>query len=88
MYFLLFDSIRALRRENHEVLYSSLVKDTMKRKRPSFNETTHGYRSFSELLEEAQEGGYISLKTDERSGTYVVTQPDYDKRRTRRRRSS
>ncbi len=84
IYFLLFDAIRALQRENYEVIYSSLVKDTMKRKRPSFNESSYGYRSFSELLEEAQEAGHIALKTDERSGTYVVTRLDYGRRRRRR----
>ncbi|OGF17283.1 MAG: hypothetical protein A2W00_14095 [Candidatus Eisenbacteria bacterium RBG_16_71_46] len=83
-YLLLFDSIRALQRENHEVIYSSLVKDTMKRKRPSFNESSLGYRSFSDLLEEAQEAGFIALRTDERSGTYVVTSLNYGKRRRRR----
>ena len=84
VYFLLFDAIRALQRENWGVIYSSLVKDTMKRKRPSFNESSHGYRSFSELLEEVQEAGHISLKTDDRSGTYVVTRLNYGRRRRKR----
>src|SRR5262245_21066786 len=35
---LLLDSLLALRRENKETIYSSMVKDTMKRKKPSFNE--------------------------------------------------
>jgi uncharacterized protein (TIGR00288 family) len=84
VYFLLFDSIRALQRENHPIIYSSLVKDTMKRKRPSFNESGFGYRSFSELLEEVQEAGHIAMKTDERSGTYVVTQLNWGRRGRRR----
>src|SRR3989454_2037083 len=70
---LLLESLLALRRENKEVLWSSMVKDTMKRKRPSFNETYHGYRTFSELLEDAQKEGLLELETDKRSGTYVVT---------------
>lgn len=70
---LLLDSLEALRRENKEVLWSSMVKDTMKRKKPSFNEAYHGYRTFSELLEDAQKEGLIELDTDSRSGTYVVT---------------
>ncbi|MFH1276905.1 MAG: NYN domain-containing protein, partial [Candidatus Eisenbacteria bacterium] len=41
VYFLLFDAIRALQRENWGVIYSSLVKDTMKGKRPSFNESSY-----------------------------------------------
>ena len=50
-----------------------MVKDTMKRKKPSFNETYHGYRTFSELLEDAQTAGLLELETDARSRTYVVT---------------
>src|SRR5262249_61091167 len=45
---LLLESLLALRRENKEVLWSSMVKDTMKRKKPSFNEANHGYRTCSE----------------------------------------
>src|SRR5437764_5740876 len=71
---LLMESLVALRRENKEVLWSSMIKDTMKRKKPSFNETYHGYRTFSALLEDAQKQGLLELDTDKRSGTYVVTQ--------------
>jgi uncharacterized protein (TIGR00288 family) len=70
---LLLESLLALRRENKEVLWSSMVKDTIKRKKPSFNEAYHGYRTFSELLEDAQKEGLLELETDKRSRTYVVT---------------
>src|SRR5215472_17813710 len=70
---LLLESLLALRRENKEVLWSSMVKDTMKRKKPSFNESYHGYRTFSELLEDAAKEGLLELETDKRSRTYVVT---------------
>ena len=53
---LLMESLLALRRENKEILCASMVKDTMKRKKPSFNEAYHGYRTFSELLLDAQKG--------------------------------
>jgi len=69
---LLLDSVQALIRENKEILYSSMVKDTMKRKRPSFNESYHGYRTFSHLLEDAQVHHLVRLRKDARSGTYVV----------------
>src|SRR5438105_6644260 len=95
---LLLESLLALRRENKEVLWSSMVKDTMKRKKPSFNENYHGYRTFSELLEDAQKEGLLELETDSRSGTYVVTRfgaelktplpPSNKKKSSRRRRSS
>ena len=70
---LLLESLLALRRENKEVLWSSMIKDTMKRKKPSFNESYHGYRTFSELLLVAQKEGLLELDIDERSRTYVVT---------------
>jgi uncharacterized protein (TIGR00288 family) len=70
---LLIDSLLALRRENKEVLWSSMIKDTMKRKKPSFNEEYHGYRTFSELLEDARLHGLLELEKHKTSGTYVVT---------------
>ncbi len=98
---LLLESLLALRRENKEVLWSSMIKDTMKRKKPSFNESYHGYRTFSELLEDAQREGLLELETDKRSRTYVVTRFGDElrtepataaaqpiKKKSRRRRSS
>ena len=70
---LLMESLLALRRENKEVLWSSMIKDTMKRKKPSFNEEYFGYRTFSELLEDARQNGLLELEKHKTSGTYVVT---------------
>ncbi|HLJ12668.1 MAG TPA: NYN domain-containing protein [Planctomycetaceae bacterium] len=91
---LLVEALTALRRENKERLWSSMIKDTMKRLKPSFNETYHGYRTFSALLEDAQQQGLLVLETDDRSGTYVVTSfgeekvlPPSPAKRRRRRRS-
>ena len=70
---LMSDAIKALMRENKDVLWGSMVKQTMQRKRPSFNESYYGYSTFSELLEDAEKKKIISLKKDQRSGTYIVT---------------
>jgi uncharacterized LabA/DUF88 family protein len=70
---LLLEAGRALQRENKE-LHSSLVKDTIKRKQPQFNEEYHGYRSFTRLLEDAAKHGVIEIHRDERSGTYVISE--------------
>ena len=51
--------MQALRRENKEVLWASMIKDTMKRKKPSFNESYYGYRSFTDLLEDAERKNII-----------------------------
>jgi len=69
---LLVDSIVALVRENKEILWSSMVKETMKRKKPSFSESAVGYRTFSELLDDAQRHGLIRIRQDEKSGSYIV----------------
>jgi uncharacterized protein (TIGR00288 family) len=70
---MLIEAIKALYRENKDVLYSSLIKDTIKRKRPQFDEGYHGYSSFSKLLEDAKRQGVIEIEKSPKSGTYVVT---------------
>ena len=70
---LIIDAIQALQRENKDVLWGSMIKQTMQRKKPSFNEGYYGYSTFSELLEDAEKQGIIKLKKDQRSGTYIVT---------------
>jgi len=69
---LLVDAVIALQRENKEILWGSMVKETMKRKKPSFNETYYGFRSYSQLLEDAQRRGIVALRRDQRSGSYIV----------------
>lgn len=73
VYSLLIEACNALRRENHEVLYASMIKDTMKRKKPSFDESYFGYRSFTHLLEDADNLGLVDIERNPKSGTYVVT---------------
>ncbi len=70
---LLIDSIKALMRENKEILWGSMVKQTMQRKKPTFNEEYYGYNTFSDLLEDAQANNIIRLKKDVKSGSYVIT---------------
>src|SRR4029079_4370733 len=70
---LLIDSIKALMRENKEILWGSMVKQTMQRKTPTFNEEYYGYNTFSDLLEDAQSNNIIKIKRDIKSGSYVIT---------------
>ncbi|MCH8142480.1 MAG: OST-HTH/LOTUS domain-containing protein, partial [Proteobacteria bacterium] len=53
-------------------LWGSMIKQTLKRRRPGFNESFYGFSSFSDLLEEAQTRGQLELEMDERSGGYVI----------------
>jgi len=70
---LLLETIEALQREDKEVIWGSMVKQTMKRKQPSFNESYYGYSSFSKLLEDAAKHELIKITHDAKSRSYIVT---------------
>jgi hypothetical protein len=53
-------------------VWGSLVKQTLKRRRPGFTESYYGFRSFNRLLEEAAARGLLELAPDEKSGGYTV----------------
>ncbi len=55
-------------------LWGSMIKQTLKRRRPGFNESAYGFGSFNDLLEEAQSRGVLELALDERSGGYIIVQ--------------
>jgi uncharacterized LabA/DUF88 family protein len=59
-------------RDESEKIWGSMIKQALKRQRPGFNESYHGFRSFNQLLEEAQARRLIELEKDEKSGGYVV----------------
>jgi uncharacterized protein (TIGR00288 family) len=59
-------------READEPIWGSMVKQTLKRRHPGFNERAHGFRSFNDLLLEAQKRGLLKLAADEKSGGYIV----------------
>src|SRR5207247_8825626 len=69
----LIDAIQALQRENKETLWGSMVKLTMIRKNPAFNESYYGLSTFSKLLEEAAKQRIVTLERDEENGTYEIT---------------
>jgi uncharacterized protein (TIGR00288 family) len=85
------NTVGALLREGRDPIQASLVKDTIKRKQPSFDEREYGFRSFTELLEEGRAQGMIELREDPRSGTHSVSLPkpkEKPRSRGRRRRPS
>jgi uncharacterized protein (TIGR00288 family) len=57
---------------DYDPVWGSLVKPTLKRVYPGFNETYYGYRNFTELLEDAAKEGVIQLELDEQRGNYRV----------------
>jgi uncharacterized protein (TIGR00288 family) len=74
---LVMETTEALQAErgDREKLWGSMVKQALKRRRPGFNESYYGARSFSDLLEEAERRGLLGLSLDERSGGYVIEKP-------------
>ncbi|MGD9547106.1 MAG: NYN domain-containing protein [Candidatus Krumholzibacteriia bacterium] len=69
----LVSTAQSLLQESRGVLYSSLIKDTMTRKKPDFNERAYGYSTFGDLLEEARNLGLLVVERDARAGgTWVV----------------
>ena len=62
-------------RGEDEKIWGSMVKQTMKRRQPGFNESSYGYRSFGELLEDAQKRKLLSLTRDDKSGGYLIRLP-------------
>ncbi|MBL9152851.1 MAG: NYN domain-containing protein [Verrucomicrobiales bacterium] len=59
-------------RSEDDLVWGSMVKQAIKRLRPGFNESYHGFRGFNTLLEEVEKRGHIQLKPDEKSGGYLV----------------
>ena len=59
-------------RGGKDKLWGSMIKQTLKRRRPGFNESYYGFDSFSKMLEEAEAQELVTLEADERSGGYVI----------------
>jgi uncharacterized protein (TIGR00288 family) len=70
---LVMETFEALQREGKESIYGSMIKQTLIRKLPSFNESYYGYPTFSRLLEDAAENKLLRLTKDQKSGGYIVT---------------
>jgi len=48
------------------------VKQILKRRRPGFNESYYGFKSFNALLEEAAKRNLLTLEREGKSGSYIV----------------
>jgi len=70
-----FEAVAEERGEN-EPIWGSMIKQAIKRRHPGFNERAHGFRSFNDLLAEAQKRGFLTLQADEKSGGYTVRAVD------------
>lgn len=60
-------------RDEDQRVWGSMIKEAIKRRNPGFNERFFGFRSFNDLLLEAQKRGLLKLEADEKSGGYTVS---------------
>jgi uncharacterized protein (TIGR00288 family) len=71
---LIVDTYEALveERGEDEKIWGSMIKQTLKRRKPGFSESYYGFRSFNQLLEEAETRGILELEHDEKSGGVII----------------
>ena len=67
----LLEIVRSLQAE-YEPLWGSIVKQTIRRVYPGFNEGYYDYGSFTELLKDAESMGLITLDYDADRGNYKI----------------
>jgi uncharacterized protein (TIGR00288 family) len=59
-------------RGSEEKIWGSMVKQTLKRRKPGFNESFYGFRSFNDLLRDAAQRGLMEIEDDEKSGGVII----------------
>ncbi|MGH8500719.1 MAG: NYN domain-containing protein, partial [Methylococcales bacterium] len=71
---LVLETLEALfeERGEQEKVWGSMVKQALRRRKPGFNESYHGFRTFGKLLEEAQARKLLTMEHDEKSGGYII----------------
>ena len=71
---MIIETLEALSAERgaEDKIWGSMVKQALKRRQPGFNESYYGFRSFSELLEEAEKRQLLALEHDEKSGGSIL----------------
>jgi uncharacterized LabA/DUF88 family protein len=71
---MIIETLEALIAERgaEDKIWGSMVKQALKRRQPGFNESYYGFRSFSELLEEAEKRQLLALEHDEKSGGSIL----------------
>ena len=67
----LLQIVRSLERD-YDTVWGSMVKQTIRRVFPGFNEEYFGQSSFADLIEDVAKMGAIELEYDEERGNYIV----------------
>ena len=81
---LIVETLEALTEERggSEPIWGSMIKQAIKRRQPGFNERFYGFRSFNDMLGDAEKRGFLNLRADEKSGGYTVRVADRPAPRT------
>lgn len=69
---LLVETIESLEAASEGIIWGSTLKREIRRRQPKFDETSIGYATFTDLLEDAERHQVIQLERDDRSGGYYV----------------
>jgi len=59
--------------QDYDTLWGSMVKQTLRRVYPGFNEGYYGYRGFPDLMKDVEARGLINLEYDADRGNYKVS---------------
>ncbi|MEZ6188276.1 MAG: NYN domain-containing protein [Planctomycetota bacterium] len=68
---LLKRTVRGLNRR-HDTVWSSMIKQTIMRKIPSFSESSYGYATFGEMLQAAVDAKVLEAERDRKTGNWRV----------------
>jgi uncharacterized protein (TIGR00288 family) len=60
-------------RGEEDRIWGSMLKQALKRRQPGFSESSYGFRSFGDVLQDAEKRGLVKLQRDEKSGQFVVS---------------
>jgi uncharacterized protein (TIGR00288 family) len=71
---LIIETVEALTEErgDSEPIWGSMIKQAIKRRQPGFSERFYGFKSFNDMLSEAEKRGLVTLRPDEKSGGYTL----------------
>ncbi|MCX5899987.1 MAG: OST-HTH/LOTUS domain-containing protein, partial [Proteobacteria bacterium] len=53
-------------------IWGSMIKQALKRRKPGFSESYYGFKSFGDLLEQAEAKGILELERDQKSGGFII----------------
>lgn len=73
---LVSETVQGILRDDPGAVLAGLVKQSMQRKEPTFDETEYGYSGFARFLEAARDKGLVALERDSRAGGYRVDLPN------------